>query len=475
MFYINRDIARRGGGANPKKDDPDRRSPFAKDRDRIIYTSAFLRLAGKTQVVSSGEPGLYHNRLTHTLKVAQLGRRAAERLRTLFIESQAGTSFDRGILFPPDPDLIEAACYAHDLGHPPFGHAGEEALKDALDAPFVKRQRSRAEIENSGFEGNAQTFRILTYLAVRRGRGKRRYGLDLTRATLDATIKYPFFRTSLEQRKWGAYGLDREAFTWVRKGAPEGKQCFEAQVMDWCDDVTYAVHDVIDCYRGHLIPLHALFHNSPSKGKTFRPTSEAAAFLSWLEESYKKGPHKLVHPELEALNPDERFERWGELENFFLKIETPFSPRTKLKSELDGLATHLFSYFMNGLTWSDGDVPCRYGARLVIDENDEVAHKKRIHCSLLQELPWYYVIRSRRLGTQQHGQQEIIRALTAFHAHDKADLELLLPEDRFEELDAHNDPRRAVADHVASLTERDASALHARLSGLQIGSITDAV
>lgn len=472
VFYTDLDVTRRSGSIR-KRNDPDLRSEFARDRDRVLYASALLRLAGKTQVVSAGEPGLYHNRLTHTMKVAQLGRRAAERLRTIFAASLGDAAPRAGVLLPPDPDLVEAACWAHDLGHPPFGHAGEEALKAALDAR-LHRPPSRQDIENSGFEGNAQTFRIIVFLATRRGSTRRQYGLDLTRATLDATVKYPTLRSKLDQRKWGAYGHDKGALNFVRGHAPDRRKCFEAQLMDWCDDVTYAVHDVIDCYRAHLIPLHQLFHNTPSKGRSFTPTTEASQFLEWLENSYSNANHN-VHPELAALSPAERIQHWAELENFFLKISRPFTPLRSIKAEINGLAGDLFGHLMDGLTWVDGDAPCRYRANLSYDVSPEVSMKKRIHCSLLQELPWYYVIRDRRLATQQHGQQLMIQALVDYHLDAGERLELLLPRDRAQEYEQHEDPARAVADHIASLTERDAAALYARLSGVQIGAITDAV
>ncbi len=97
----------------------DQRSAFARDRDRIIYSSAFRRLAGVTQVVAAGEGHMFHNRLTHTIKVAQIGRRLAEHL--LSDESQRPLALELGI----NPEVVEAACLAHDLGHPPFGHVGE--------------------------------------------------------------------------------------------------------------------------------------------------------------------------------------------------------------------------------------------------------------------------------------------------------------------------------------------------------------
>src|SRR3954469_9194943 len=110
----------------------DIRTPFGHDRDRILYSSAFRRLAGKTQVVAVGEHGLYHTRLTHSLKVAQLGRRLAERLQATYLD-ETQQALVPGVPTPADPDLAEASCLAHDLGHPPFGHEGEQALQAEFD------------------------------------------------------------------------------------------------------------------------------------------------------------------------------------------------------------------------------------------------------------------------------------------------------------------------------------------------------
>ncbi len=152
------------------------RSRFQRDRDRVLYSSALRRLAEVTQVVSPESGYVFHNRLTHTLQVAQVGRRLAERLLRLYPKEIQLCS---GI----DPDVVEAACLAHDLGHPAFGHLAEKILnKEAEDA--------------GGFEGNAQSFRIVTELAFR---SKSYGGLDLTRATLNAILKYPWPKGGNEQ------------------------------------------------------------------------------------------------------------------------------------------------------------------------------------------------------------------------------------------------------------------------------------
>jgi dGTPase len=143
----------------------DNRLAFQRDRDRILYTTSFRRLARVTQVVSADEGHVFHNRLTHSLQVAQVGRRIAEKL--LEDNKKLGLASDAVL---PDPDVVEAACLAHDIGHPPFGHVAEREL-DAI---------ARKHGLTDGFEGNAQSFRIVTRLAM----GSTPNGLNLTRATL---------------------------------------------------------------------------------------------------------------------------------------------------------------------------------------------------------------------------------------------------------------------------------------------------
>lgn len=202
------------------------RTEFERDRARLIHSSALRRLGAKTQVQMAGSDDFVRTRLTHTLEVAQIGRQMAE-------------------LIGADPDVVDCACLAHDLGHPPFGHNGEAELAKLAQGI-------------GGFEGNAQTFRILTRLEPKiffpDGRPA---GVNLTRACLDAAVKYPWTLANAphpqghQSTKFCVYPDDVEVFRWLRSGASvpasaAGRTPIECQIMDLADDIAYSVHDVED-------------------------------------------------------------------------------------------------------------------------------------------------------------------------------------------------------------------------------------
>jgi dGTPase len=215
------------------------RSEFRRDRDSIFYSNFFRRLAGVTQVVHVAEGHVFHNRLVHSLKVAQLGQSIVDvliqRANENIINAVGGV----------DVDVVQTACLAHDLGHPPFGHIAESELdKCAIESKVP-----------DGFEGNPQSFRIVTRVAIHDAAHP---GLNLTSASLNAILKYPWPRDveGKKNQKWGHYFGDKEAFKFARnRETCLDQRSAEAEIMDWADDVAYCIHDVDDFYRAGVVPL----------------------------------------------------------------------------------------------------------------------------------------------------------------------------------------------------------------------------
>ncbi|MDN3260661.1 deoxyguanosinetriphosphate triphosphohydrolase [Streptomyces sp. CSDS2] len=403
----------------PEPDKRPGRTAFQRDRARILHSAALRRLAGKTQVVTPGTRSQAwdaspRTRLTHSLECAQVGR-------------------ELGAALGCDPDLVEAACLAHDLGHPPFGHNGETALNEFAD-------------DCGGFEGNAQSLRLLTRIEPKRFTEDRSVGLNLTRATLDAATKYPWPRgahpTAPTSPKFGVYDDDRAVFDWVRAHAPGTRTCFEAQVMDWSDDVAYSVHDVEDgLHAGHIDP--ACLHAEPERRAVFEVAvgryvpagtdpAELSAALDRLQDA-EWWPHGYDGTAVaQARLKDATSQLIG---RFCLAAET---------------ATRA-AYGTGRLT--------RYAARLVVPRGT------RMECAVLKAVADRYVMQRAEQERLRADQRVIVAELAeALTARAPAGLD---PQFRalFDAADDDRARKRVIVDQIASLTDASALSLHARLTG----------
>ncbi|WP_433184139.1 deoxyguanosinetriphosphate triphosphohydrolase [Actinoallomurus sp. CA-150999] len=399
------------------------RTPFERDRARVLHSAALRRLAAKTQVVepAAGDQRGQHSprtRLTHSLECAQIGR-------------------ELGKAVGCDPDLVEVACLSHDLGHPPFGHNGEAVLDEVAAAC-------------GGFEGNAQSLRLLTRLEAKSfATDGRSVGLNLTRAALDAAMKYPWPRrgpdgSSGTERangaKFGVYDDDRAVFAWIRQGSPDGRACFEAQVMDWSDDVAYSVHDLEDGLHAGHIHLDRL-----------ADPAERRAVCELTARSYCDAEV----PELE--------------ERFAALLAEPYWPSVydgslHAAAALKNLTSELIGRFCRAAEQATqeayGTGPLtRYAGDLV------VPREQRLECAVLKGVAAQYVMGRADHGARQARQRELVAEL-ADAVGRKAPV-VLDPVFRGFYAEAADDGARlrVVVDQVASLTDTSALAWHRELLG----------
>ena len=398
----------------PKRVDAPVRTPFERDRARVVHAAASRRLAAKTQVMGPQADDFVRNRLTHSLEVAQVARDLSRALGS-------------------QPDIAETAALAHDLGHPPFGHNGERVL---------------AELGEScgGFEGNAQTLRLLTRLEAKTDGA----GLNLTRATLDACTKYPWPRAAAEEPrgvhadgsprfvvKFGVYDDDRPVFDWMRRGAVGTRQCLEAQVMDLADDVAYSVHDVEDGVVAGRIELTDL--DEPAVWQTVR---------DWY---------------LPDATDDVLDNTLAGLRTVGSWPQAAYDGSRRSLAALKNLTSDLIGRFCGAVqhaTFAASDGPfVRYAADLVVPD------ETRLEIAVLKGVAAHYVMRADDRVAAMARQRELLAELVALLAHRGPDaLERPFADDWAAAADDAA-RLRVVIDQVASLTDASAVAWHADLRG----------
>ena len=431
------------------------RSDFERDRARVLHSAALRRLAAKTQVVTAGSADFPRTRLTHSLECAQIGRELGREIGC-------------------DPDLVDAACLAHDIGHSPFGHNGETALNELA-------------AEAGGFEGNAQSLRLLTRLEPKVPGA----GLNLTRATLDATLKYPWFRagpgettppkpppplgenlppqtppapqtpaapqsssapqtppapqsspapqTPAAPRKFGVYAEDAEVFGWIRQAAPAGRPCLEAQVMDWADDIAYSVHDLEDGFHAGLITF-----------KNLNSLTERAVVSHTTATTY-------VGDDVSAAELTEVLDALLALDVWPASYDGGPEGAAALKnltSELIGR----FCLAAQDATRAVHPGPLtRYAADLI------VPRRQRLECALLKGITAHYVMTRAGVIAAQARERELLADLAfAVERGAPQTLDPLL-RPAWDAAASDTARRRVVIDQIASLTDTSAIAWHHRL------------
>jgi len=411
---VNDSVARYDDGARARwvNEPPKRpgRSAFERDRARVVHSSALRRLGAKTQVVgpAEAESDFPRTRLTHSLECAQVGR-------------------ELGATLGCDPDLVETACLAHDLGHPPFGHNGEAALDQAATAI-------------GGFEGNAQSFRLLTRLEAKTvADDGRSAGLNLTRASLDAATKYPWPKHA-GNNKFGVYDDDLEVFNWVRDGAPAERRCIEAQVMDWADDVAYSVHDLEDGVEAGLVKLD---HISDEDGWRDVLPVVVQHYLPDVEQAeLEAGVRSLTGLACWPAAHDGSLNSLAALKNLTSQLIGRFCQAAE--------AATREAYGRAPLT--------RYDADLI------VPRASRVECALLKGVTAHYVM-NREGVTAIHNRQRtlLLELVEQLFAADGQALEPLFQTAWAAAAD-DNARRRVAVDQVASLTDTSAVIWHRRAS-----------
>jgi len=377
------------------------RRAFARDKARVLHSAGLRRLAAKTQMMSAGADDFPRTRLTHTLEVAQIGRELGEALGC-------------------DPDLVETACLVHDLGHPPFGHNGEEALH-------------KASLDIGGFEGNAQTFRLLTRLESKTIRDGRSLGLNLTRATLDAATKYPWGFDG-KNPKFGYYQEDKEIFDWVRLEVKSQGKVFEAQVMDIADDIAYSVHDIEDAIYGkHFSPL--ALDSEPEFKEVVKLAAEE--YASEIDESIlSKALNSLIN------------------QSWWVKS---FTATQVDMASLKNMTSHLIGKFTEEIeqatkSGNKENNLTRYNANLIVplDTKAQIA--------VLKSVVNLFVMQRKGAAENYAKEQDLILSIVDGLQNNPLKLDPQFKQ-QYDNAESSKEAKRAVIDQVASLTDSSARRL----------------
>lgn len=431
------------------------RDPYRKDYARVIHCPSFRRQQGKTQIFPGHESDFFRNRLTHSLEVAQIAESIAYRLNA---------NSDYLAEYPINPRICFTAAHLHDIGHPPFGHNGEEALDECMRA-------------HGGFEGNAQTLRIVSQLEKKRYRKdvenkiERRAGLNLTYRTLVSILKYDReiqkYREDTEGVVKGYYYCDKPVVDDIKKAVCPGRdfeeefKSVECQIMDAADDIAYSTYDIEDTFQAGFL--------SPTKILTFDPEV--------MEIVAAQVGKKIEQPDFQSKDVVAVF---LDLFSAFVIPAEDFSP---------GVADTTMERVLSGLTYqqdldaiaSDGHVRTAFtaylvgrfinGTQIAINEDNPQLSKVYIEPDTLKEIEvlknftYQATIRSNRVAVSEFRGKDIVKQI--FSALEGPKGFLLLPAD-FQELyrasaGDESTQKRVICDFIAGMTDRYAMEFWSRL------------
>lgn len=395
----------------------DRRSEFERDRARIIHCAAFRRLQGKTQVFGLGGSDFFRTRMTHSLEVAQIGKGIALQCNHA------------------DPDLVEAVCLAHDLGHPPFGHTGEEELQHKMTV-------------YGGFDANAQNIRVVRQLEMKSDKFD---GLNLTRATIDGLLKHKKVYSEAKDDPVGKFCYDDDAklVDWASEG--NKSDCsFECQIMDWADDIAYSVHDLEDGIKAEMIDVDLL------EDDVFKERVKKA-FESQSGRKFEWEAYNVVYQKVQ--------------DAFFIPGGTKYNRRELArKAKRKSVMADLIDWFISSTNceMDQSRKPTRYQCSLRVP--DEV----RDACHILKRIVWEAIISDERIATLERKAKTIIGILFDEFTKVRGDTRELFPQDFRERLDqakTDGDRARVACDYIAGMTDAHAFRVYSRLREPDVTSI----
>ncbi|MGG4144695.1 dGTP triphosphohydrolase [Paenibacillus algorifonticola] len=415
------------------------RDEYERDYARLIQSPAFRRLQGKSQVFGAGSGDYYRTRLTHSLEVSQIAREVARRLGKQY--AFLAKKEHPGLML--DPAVVEIAALAHDLGHPPFGHKGEEVLDHLLH-----------EEHGMTYEGNAQNFRILMFLEKRAGSGS---GLDLTAAVLLATNKYPY---SLDEpgRLKGLYSSEWADIEQLRDSwkMPKGRSTLEAQLMDLCDDIAYSTHDIEDGIRAGKIQMNRTFFEDQ------RLIDHLVQEIVEDQGNMEVGWNQVDIPAMVKKVLAAYLEQWEEL--YALYDQETSRTRREMKARW-------VSVFAGKVGIIDSSTPGWKKVTFVKDGQQDLELLRTME--ILKKLAWVTLIKDFRVQRLQKRSEIMIRRLwESFRIPENG--RLIIPPDWIANYEQHKQNwtwPRFVADYISGMTDAYAEKVYAELYASKSGSI----